>query len=46
MRGLTRDLTKVREIAMVLASDYGGTVGTEHLLAGIASLEDCYASQI
>jgi ATP-dependent Clp protease ATP-binding subunit ClpC len=43
MRGFTRDIQKVWEIAQIIASNYGGTLGTEHLLAAITSVEDCYA---
>jgi ATPases with chaperone activity, ATP-binding subunit len=46
MRGYTRDVQKVMEYAEAYAQRYGGTLGTEHLLAGIMSVNDSYAAEI
>ncbi|MFA5449335.1 MAG: ATP-dependent Clp protease ATP-binding subunit [Clostridia bacterium] len=46
MRSYTRDVQKVMEYAKAYAGRFGGTLGTEHLLAGIVSVEDSYAYEI
>ncbi|MCL2631094.1 MAG: ATP-dependent Clp protease ATP-binding subunit [Firmicutes bacterium] len=46
MRDVTRDFQKVKEVAELLASNHGGTLGTEHLLASIMSVPECYACEI
>jgi len=46
MIGYTRDVQKIMDVAKEYASYYGGTLGTEHVLAAMLSLEDCYAYEI
>lgn len=46
MIGYTRDVQKIMDIAKDYASYYGGTLGTEHVLAAMLTLEDCYAYEI
>jgi ATP-dependent Clp protease ATP-binding subunit ClpC len=46
MIGYTRDVQKIMDIAKEYASLYGGTLGTEHILAAMLTLEDCYAYEI
>lgn len=46
MIGYTRDVQKLMDIAKEYAAVYGGTLGTEHILAAMLTLEDCYAYEI
>lgn len=46
MIGYTRDVQKVMEYAKTYAAHSGGTMGTEHILAGIMSVTDSYAFEI
>ncbi|MDD3947230.1 MAG: ATP-dependent Clp protease ATP-binding subunit [Clostridia bacterium] len=46
MIGYTRDVQKIMDIAKEYAAYYGGTLGTEHILAAMLTVEDCYAYEI
>lgn len=46
MIGYTRDVQKIMDIAKEYAAYYGGTLGTEHILGAMLTLEDCYAYEI
>lgn len=46
MIGYTRDVQKVIEFAKTYAAQTGGVIDTEHLLAGIMSVDDSYAYEV
>lgn len=46
MIGYTRDVQKIMDIAKEYAAYYGGTLGTEHILAAMLTVEDSYAYEM